>query len=234
MATFLELCVETASDSGTFPEGVPLAVTGNTGRQAKLVRWVNEAWRMIQTDRPDWRFMVREAELTATSGIRAFTKTALAASDEALFETWYFDERTGMQDITGYRVSVGVADEQPLYFIPYKDFRRLYLRGTPQTGRPNRFTINTQDELVLNPVPDEDYTLNIFYRRQAQEMTDPDDTPIIASSYHRVIKWRALLLLAQHDEAVIQRDLWADEYQRLYNALLDQNLPQLRFGKPLA
>ena len=56
--TFLELCQEVADESGTVA-GVPsfTTVSNATGRLAKVVRWTRNAYRDIQNERSDWKWM---------------------------------------------------------------------------------------------------------------------------------------------------------------------------------
>lgn len=223
MSTFLELCQKVARDSGTLSGTVPTTVVGQSDRLAKIVSFTSEAWVQIQNLHTNWRYLRKEfpADCNLTASTSAYTAASFSITD---FESWITE---GDDIFSLYLTSRGVADEGPVSYIPYDYWRRLYGRGLQTEHRPVHVSVNYSDELCFGPVPDAGYTVKGMYRRSPQVLAANDDTPIIASAMHDIIKWRALQLLVEHDEAPTQVLITANrQYANYLDALRREQLPQ--------
>lgn len=224
---YLSLCQMVARESGTVSGTLPSSVAGQTGRLSKIVFWTNDAWRQIQNRRNAWRWM--RAEFGAPDAVTvAGTKRYTSASfNLTRWAEWITEEDT----VSSYLQSTGVADEQPLLFMPWSLWKRTYDRGEQQQDRPIHYTISPAGEFCIGPTPDDTYVIRGEYRKSPQSLTANDDVPELPARFHDIIAWYALLLLAEHDEG---GQLPLARAGRNYNTLMDDlerdQLPQLVIG----
>jgi hypothetical protein len=89
LATFLSLCADLARESGAVGSA-PASVLNQTGRQAKCIEWIRQAWKAIQTDNPDYSFLRLELPVAAqlSVGVMNYTPTALGITS---FARWLTD-----------------------------------------------------------------------------------------------------------------------------------------------
>lgn len=216
MSTFLEMCRDLYRESGTADNFTtrPAAVTGQTGRDAKVVGWIAEAWVQIQNKHRTWRFRNTEftAPLIASTG--EYTAASLSLSN---FGFW--PPGRGEQDaFTTYDPNTGVSDEQPLYWLEWSVFKRRFLRGAHTDQRPRFWSVAPTGNLHIGPKPDKVYTLTGWYTRSAQRLASNTEEPILPTDYHQAIVSFALEFLAEHDEGgplalLPGRRRWADYYR---------------------
>ncbi len=230
--TFLEIANQVAFLSGTFPSLTAIStVTGQTGRKAQVVNWTNVAWQRIQTIRPDWGWMRTEFTGSVLTPTQRF-----AAADFSItrFSRWIYNPRTDDSGLSLYRTSLGVSDEQPLCFMAWEGFRRMFLRGAQTAARPFYFTVDASGQLCLGPYPDYDYTIRGEYQKSPQVITAGSDVPECPVENHWVIVWYALVLLAENDEAVQQDPLWRISYKAELSKLERAQMPRLVDADPIA
>ena len=102
---------------------------------------------------------------------------------------------------TLYLKATGVSDEGAIREIDYALWRHRYDRGSQTDQRPVSYAISPLDEFCPGPIPDAVYTVNGEYYKAAETLSANGDTPALPTRFHDVIVWRALELLAEHDEA---------------------------------
>ena len=219
--TFLEIVRRAALDSGTMGmSGTnPATIAGATGRGLVLVGLVRSAWQEIQTERNDWRWMREEFVSTNLSAsISTYGPDDLLA-DPARFRAWlpYVDR---IPQFSLYRTSEGASDERPVHFIAWPEFRSRHTFGAPESGRPGVFSIDDRDRIRCAPAPAYACTLRGMYRKSAQTLTADIDEPECPEEFHMLIVFRALLKLANFDEAPAQAPIWHAEAERLFGALV--------------
>lgn len=231
MATFAELCRDVARESGTVPAWESLTlVEGLTGREARIKAWVAQAWRMIQIDRNDWRWMEATFEGTTNPGQRAYQAQGLGITER--FADWVLPD-----DIVAFTVqheTEARAHEVPLGLMDWPAFHAATGVGEPETGRPSLIAVDGQRLLHLDPIPDGRYIIRGRYRQAPQALAASADRPEAPERYHLAIQWRALMLMAQFDEAVTQYPAFAREYDGVMSQMLITELPPVRLPYPLA
>lgn len=236
MATFLTLCSRLTTRSGAIGTA-PAAVTGQTGRQAKCVDWVLNAWEMIQNDSADWTWM--QAEIASV----ALTINDMSYSGADLGIATRFGEFKGdrasrgfiYQPWTIYDNSIGQADESPLSQIPYDLWRTKYDRLTHDANRPIEYAIAPDRSIRFGPKPDKAYRVRGEYRKSMQTLAADGDIPELPDRFHDIIVWRAIMLIAEHDEAQVPLALAQAKYAEMMIALQAQCLPSITIsGGPLA
>jgi hypothetical protein len=232
MSTFLELCQRVASESGTVNGALPAAVTGQTGRLAKIVGWTNDGWRSIQLAHGSWRWMRGDFTSTAiASGTRAYSATDLSITrfGEFLLNEEHEDR------YSVYLTATGVSDERPLRYMSYDRFFTTCMRGAQTNAYPAWFTITPDNKIALHPIPDASYTLRGPYQKAPQELAANTDEPEMPARFHHLIADVALQeYLGAHDEASTQIPLWRLRKLRGFTNLERDQLPRIRFGGPLA
>lgn len=232
---FLQLCQKVAFESGTIPASngtnLPAAVTGQTGRLAKIVEWVKDSWEDIQAERSDWDFM--RSPFTSTDIVQSTAKYSAADLSITDWREWIMTREAHRDsNFTIYLTATGVADEAPLFFKDWPSFQIL-LRGPQTENRPQHITIDPDGELRLHPTPDAAYTLRGRYLRVPQVFSAPDDEPTnLASYHHRLIVWWALSkYLAVDEEAATQIGSWNKHRTDMMDRLVREQTPRMTFAE---
>jgi hypothetical protein len=235
VSTFLELCRETAQESGTISgESQPPAVTGQTGRLADIVRWVRDGWNEIQNARASWKWMRAEFEEQITSAASRYDAVTDFGMDR--FAEWIVFDENGNTTVTMFKTSLGATDERFLVYVPWDEFYGTFLLGTNRTrvDRPSRFTVDPQGQLTFWPTPDATYTVRGLYRKSPQVLAANTDIPEMPARFHKLIVYTALLKLGQYDEALNQYPLWLIECRRRQSELERDQMPGVSLPGPLA
>lgn len=202
MATLLQLVNDTERESGTVSSTSRLAsVAGASGRQEKIVRHVIEAWRLIQNERTDWPWMRKTADVALTVGQSTYLSATFAPpiTDLARFEK-HGDYRK-RSPVSIYDGAIGRVDENELRRCDWDEWARQFDFGQHQANRPHSYAIRPDRALCVGPKPDKAYRIRLAYWRKPQMLSADGDVPICAEEHHQIIVWRALMLLAGHDEA---------------------------------
>lgn len=229
MATFLQLCQSVARDSGTVSGTQPTSVTGQTGRLAKIVQFTAEAWTSIQNRRNAWNWMRAEFSGVTIANTAEYTAAAWDITDLA---EWITDDGS----ITLHDQAAGVADEGEIEVIGWDRYRRLYGRGSQTAARPIACAVKPGNgAFLLGPAPDGLYVVRGEYRTAPQVLAANGDTPNLPLRFHDIIKWRALQLLAEFDEAPTAMATAGMNFARLLGDLERDQLPMISIGGgPLA
>lgn len=226
MKTFLQLCQMVARESGTISGVLPVSVTGQTGREAKVVAWTQEAWSRLQTARSAWQWMQGEFEGEIDTSAQRYTGASFGLDRWAKWVTLG-------NTMTIYQTALGVSDETPIGVIPFRDYRAIYERGARVPGRPICFSVSPTGELCF-PLSDTAYTVRGEYRKSAQELVEGTDIPELPGDYHDLIAWNALELLAEHDEGEFQVVVNRGRQASLMSSLCRDQLPEVTIGGALA
>lgn len=231
--TYLELCQAVAEESGTVTSlPAPSAVTGQTDRLLRIVRWVRDSWTALQVERSDWRWMKASFSKSATSGTKSYS-----ASDwslDARFAEWADLATQSLNQWSVYKTADGQDQERNLIFVPWDRFHATFLIGTYDNGSPVYFSISPDDEVYLHPTPDDTYTVRGWYQKSPQILAADSDEPEMPSRYHDAIKYRALIRLCIFDEEYEQVpgfELLGSPYE---SSLLNSQTPAVRMGSALA
>lgn len=195
----LQLCQKVARESGTISGVSPSAVTNQVGRLLKVVNWVNDAWLWVQNEHTSWRWMRKEFTQDLSISTGRYTPAAMNITD---FSHWITDDLCrGYLPVSLYLTATGVSDEGAIRQIDYGLWRHRFGRGSQDNQRPVSYAISPLNEFCPGPIPDAVYTVNGEYHKTAQTLSANTDTPELPTRFHDVIVWRALELLAEHDEA---------------------------------
>lgn len=235
MTTYLQLCKDTARDSGVIPTlDTPETVVGQTGRLARIVFWVRDAYNDIQRHNDTWRWLEAEFSGSTIANVQSYDSTALSIASR--FSQWIHKVESRENFFSIYETAVGQTDEGLLSYCDWSTFRRIYMVGSAasDTGKPTYITVAPDNKLYLHPTPDKEYTLRGRYRKAPQTLSANADVPEMPEQFHDLIKWRALVLLGIYDEAFQQIPAWEINQNKLMEKLEISQLPQPEVCGPLA
>jgi hypothetical protein len=244
--SFLALCQMTAQQSGTIQSSgsseLPLTVIGQTGRLKQIVDFVNEAYIDIQNAHREWLWMQRH--FIVDSALSYIQPDNLledfmgiqAAAPIASFGSWGFRQNGADIGLSMYLTSAGVAEEGPLRWLDWDQFRETQRRGTQTPGKPQFYSIfpgGGDNFLALSPAPDATYTFRGKYRAGLHIMEWDGDTPGFPAEFHTLVKDVALIYLEGFDEGP---RIPAYRLRQLptFSMLEHSQLPKVRWGAPLA
>jgi hypothetical protein len=232
VATFLTLCRRVAQESGTISGPLPVTVTNQSGRLAKVVEWTATAWRDIQNSRADWLWMRSQFTATTLANVATYSPSNFGVADR--WGGWVVDPDG--ENWTLYPDTVtGKAEEGTITFISWQEWRWRYDRGTQEPSKPSFFSFKPAGDVCLGPVPDGAYVVRGDYRKSIQELEDDRDVPEMPSQYHDVIVGEGLRLLAEHDEGELHIAVGLRRYRQRYNDLMRDQLPKFSLAAdPLA
>lgn len=228
MSTFKQICQDVARESGTVQGTFPTSVTGQSGRLLKIVNWVITAWEMIQTEHTGWRFMKKPFSGALTSGTQKYTAASWGVTD---FAEWIIDNDVDGRVFSLYLTATGQSDEGPLVLVPnYNHFRQKWEWGSHDNSRPTEYAIDHSNQVCFGATPDDAYTVRGLYRRTPQILSANDDEPTCPARFHKAIQWRALVLLAEHDEALTNLATYRANYNDMMDDLRRDQLPRITVG----
>lgn len=220
MSTLLQLVNDLERESGTIYQNQRLgSVLNAPGRQEKMVEWVIEAWRQIQTSRTDWSWMRREFSAPLIIGQSRYTAVQLGLTT---FSRWVQSSPL-FHPYALYDPANGQSEEQPLTEIPFAEWKQRWARGVHDALRPREVSVDYERRLCVGPKPDKIYTLTGEYFRSVQILVADTDVPICPEQHHGTIVWRALMLMAGHDEAPGAAAYAGSEYTKCLRALVDDS-----------
>lgn len=214
--TFLELASRLLTETGVDDNGVA-SVSGQTGMQLKAVYWINRAWTEIQ-NLQSWDFLwVGDARLTTVVGQPSYLPTEHLQLNP-LLKKWITD-------------SVRISDATGTGYLRYQPWARWQAaRLHASSGKPTTFTINPQNALVFNALPDAAYETGFDYYRQPQVLSGNTDTPILPEHHHDIILYKAMEYLATEQGAPEIYQSGAITLRRMMSKLRHEHLPQISIG----
>ena len=209
--TFLELCQRLRQEVGAAGAG-PASVTGQHGEYARLVSWVQQAWREIQLSRHQWRFAWAQASVPVASDFRNYFLPAdLDVWDKATIEC------------NGRKINA----------LPWADFRQRYAQGSGESY-PRFITQMPDRTLALDTTPDQDGQITFEYWRTPQALTEGGITPRLPERYHMIIVYRAMLYYGLYENAPEVVQAARSGESRIMGELELSELPAIVSGGPLA
>lgn len=224
MATYLELVKQLALESGNMDPALVVAVSGLTGRQAKLAGWVNKAYLNIQNSRRDWGWLIARWTNPLIIGSGVYTT---ASFNLTRFSSWITD-RDWYQPLTIYDPALGVSDEGALGLISHELWRTKWDRGNQSVlGRPVDYAISPRNEIEFGPVPDKAYVATGQYQKGPQTLAATGDVPEMPARFHDMIVWEAMRLSLISDGAYQESQYPMLEMVGLRHELELDQLPEI-------
>ena len=209
----------------------PTSVTAAKGLAADFFTYVNDAWRDLQMERPDWYFRIQEAEIDLSGAIldkgQRLTRLQIPAPINRSFNfislyDFHIQEKDNPADAP-----------TALTYIPwnnYPDRTSLeldYNEEVQKEQRPTRFTVAPDGQVWLFPAPDKDYTLRFFGVKRIQQLCQDCDTPFLPEEYHDMIVWRAIRDYAMYMQDAAMLEKSRARYMPLKKSLDDEYMPHM-------
>lgn len=223
--TYLELLKLLVREAGTeSPSEVTDVAALETEHQEDMKAWLDRAYREIQDMHETWEFRRGTLEISLVAGTRSYDLSSEQADFESLLP--YFHP---------YGHEWALLDESrfnPVFFMPWQDWRGWIEAKASHEGRPRRFTVDPEENLVVYPKPRDAHTFKCDYAKTLDTMTANTDEPIWPSRYHEVIVWFALREYGGYDEASAKYQTASRNMARLFNKMKLDQLPQIRVMTP--
>lgn len=185
-STFLQLCQDTARETGDMSSTSITSVTGNVGEKDRVVQWVSYADKEIQGLWFDWDFLH-----VSTFAANTVIGTAEVAAPSAI----------GVWDEDSFYLNFSLSTNQKLSPLEYKTWRKSYRQGVQTNKKPSSIVVMPDLSLKLEPKPDAVYSLTGDYWKKPEVMTGNTSTSPIPEEYERIIVVRALMLYAARQSA---------------------------------
>lgn len=193
-----------------------------SGEWATIVNAVDDAHEEVQLEREDWLFLRKSFSFVtvAQQGEYAPGSAPLSLSD---FSSWVDDQ------FTIYKTSI--TNERRLeHWKNYDAFRNNFLIGSLRTqyNQPTTIVIAPNKSLVLGQAPeDNSYTVQGFYWRTPAVMASDTDEPIFPDRFHKIIAYKAIMIMAVTESASELFEYGQMKYQEILSQLERDQLPQI-------
>lgn len=205
--TYLELCQKMIRDLGL---GVDIStVAGQTGMQKKITDWVADADEAVQTLWTDWQFLWSQNSTTTIASTLAYAPPS----------DW------GEWDYNSFYLDYTTDDYVHLTEMDYLVWRETCRNGTQTNDKPSQFIIAPDNNIYLDPIPDDAYTLTSDYWATPTRLSADSDSSAIPGRFQRIILAQAKIYYAEHDEFPAVLELASSEYRDLIRRLEAAELP---------
>ena len=218
----LELAQTLRSDAGI--SGSDDTTIDPSGEWKDVVRWIDRAWKDIQTrNKGEWNWMRRSVQFTTIAGQKEYDPEA-APMSLTDFGNWVPRTFRVYQDgLIGNQLDLA-------HWQSYELFRDSYLIGSLATeaSRPNDVVISPSKSIILYPTPvDTSFTVTADYYSKPQVLALDTDEPNMPEQFHEVILYRALMFASQVEGASDNYAIGEREFKSLYSLLMADQLPRM-------
>lgn len=239
MATFLQLVNTVRQEAGLAGGDLTTLQSGLSAESQRIANWTNREWQRIQGMKDDWQWLRTSFNFQLTGLQQQYTVAQVGALTTPTFTAAQF----GNWKRDSFRVYTNTAptqaDEMLAVFMPWDQFRNLYLYGTMRQNfsRPVAFTVAPDKSLWFGMPPD---AAGVTYFCDGELYTAPvalvadADTPVMPLRWHDLIVFRALKAYGvfMAAEEVIARA--QDQINEIQPKLMADQLPIITSGPPLA
>ena len=241
MANYLELCQDTLSFSDTGAPGALTTLRDADQYHSQVTRFVADSWRMIQSLYETWGWMRQEFEFDLRESTPQYKWNQMRDGDGELsipptsvgFRNWINNDPS--EPPVWFRSSPddNHAVVVPMTQIEYGLMRQRRLQFRQET-QPSAFAIHPNKTLEFHPSPDKAYRVYGMHVRGVQDLTEANEKPYgLDERYHRLIVWRAVMLLHGADEATEQFLFAERNFNEQLDAITKVYLPSITVGGAL-
>jgi len=177
---FLEGVQRFRQECGASGSG-PASVVGQKGEMLRFVSWYQTACEEIESKYFDWQFLWASGPLSLVADQSVYLPAVLP-SDLNIFDT------------DSFRLDGALLDKAIAYETLSGDL-------ATQSSKPVSVITRPDGGLIIDPAPDQSYTLTFDYFRVPKALVNNNDAPNIPERYHRVILGRAMMLYANFESA---------------------------------
>ncbi len=206
-SSYLELCQRVRQECSI--PGTMASVASQTGIFQRIVTWVADSDALIQSAFADWSFLWAQHSTPTIPN----TDTYNAPSD------------LGAWDLDSFHLDSTTAQHTRLKYIDYAEYRDRYRNGVQTPNRPFRITVLPNNHLVVNPVPDDVYTLTADYYRIPTRLAANTDTSAIPERFEQAIIALARSKFAEEEGSPVMLNNALQEYGFWMEELKKHHLP---------
>jgi hypothetical protein len=201
MDDFLRICQWVYHKLGY--TGSLITVASQSADRANVVAAVQEADQSLCALYQDWRFL----EATEERAVVANTAVYAAPGDLGNYNRapWRYE-------VDGEATLLNVLDGP---FVDLDD----------ETGTPVFALVQPDDTVRLKPIPDQNATLTLSYRKRAPLLTDNTDQPLIPREYRFALAWAAVVILADVESDVALTTVAREHAARWLGLMVADQLP---------
>lgn len=210
---------------------LPTSKSAAKGLAADFFTYINDAWRDLQMERPDWYFRIQEAQIDLSESTlekgQKLTRIQIPAPINRSFNFM------ALYDLHIQESDNPEDKPTPLTYIPwnnYPDRTSLELGYNSETqarNRPTRFTVSPDGQVWIYPIPDKNYTLKFFGIRRIQQLCDDCDVPFLPEEYQDMIVWRAIRDYATYIQDSAMSEKARFRYMPMKKSLDDEYLTHM-------
>ena len=233
------MCQDTLRWSGTGNRGALTKVTTSNPFHSKVVDFVRESFVEIQQDQKDWRFMRQSFSFKTVADKDAYGWNELVGDGGNRVITrfdhwigkgvWFVDDPN--RSAYGYVPNIFDSGKSGYHLgelcpITYEQWREQYFWLTRVAQRPYNYAIGPDEKILLGPKPNGEYLIRGEYKPAAHELQEDKEEPqMLPSQYHRIIVWRAVLMINDYDAEASGRAFAEVQYGKLMDQLISTQLP---------
>lgn len=192
---------------GRYAGVAPTTLQSGSGQTLDIASWIADAWNDIQRMYDGrWLWLWRTATLNTVASTSEYDYTLFTDTTESAaidrFNAWEIMDRYNPPKM--YITADGVSTERYLSYLPWENFKALFMLGTQNPGMPGYITIDPADNIVLGPTPNDVYTVTVDYWRGPQTLSADADIPECPAQFHKAIVYEAL---AKYGYASVAQEL---------------------------
>lgn len=191
---------------------------------------INEAYTYVASTGDPWDWLEKEAQFTVQTGQDVYTYDSIGSA-----------LATTIDEIHTLTMDSDSGGGWVLDSMSWPSLERIAAstQDDEQIGEPLMFA-KWSRRIRLFPAPDEAYTLGMFYRMQAQEMTNDSDVPLLPLAWRTrlLVPYACARLLRQEGgtESAAEADRYMTDFDRVYRdartAMATAKMPSFRLQSP--
>ena len=218
---FLDICKIADNMSGL--QGEITSVEYAVASQNVIVQAVRQGFIDLQLDRKVWKFMLRTKQFNTTVGVQRYEVNDIFGTPDNDHGHW--EERVGRKAYYLRDPSSGKSSR--LIFTEYNRFRDAYLRaGGLVDGVPKYITADpATNALILDKPAGAVYEVIADYYVEPQILMENSDIPILPSSYHTLLAYKALYYIGGHYSDLSISSTYAVSEAKMQGNLLRDQCP---------
>jgi hypothetical protein len=204
----------------------PVTVLNQVGQMKLVVDWVNQAYEAIQNLHDNWDYLRTDFSFNTLAGVQAYSETAINLTNVAEYD---------LDSFRAYKAADGRLDEQYLLNISYDEFRDNFLFSnlSVQTGRPSYIARKPNNDILLYPIPDDDYVIAGEYYQTRHVLASDADEPLFKARFHMAIVYLALSYHAVYVNAPEVYSFADLEFKKILFKLEQDQTPRAIPAEPL-
>jgi len=227
----------------------PLTTLQNpaAGETTRFINWVNDAWTEIQNEQYEWNFLRTWLQFQTSTNVQQYTPTTIFSTATVYEGTQSLPTGSSLASYTlnqwvrksfrCFPTSQGVNGEQIQSFMPWDDFRNIYMYASQLSNytRPVIASVGPDKSLWFGPIPDATgYTITVEAWLAPQTLSLDADTPLMPPNYHMLLVYKTMRKYAGFESAPEVAARAEEEFTPMMNQLYVDQLPVMGSGPPIA